>query len=646
MSAERIKELEELVQYHSELYYNQSNPEISDAEFDALFDELKVLSPDSPVLLQVGFVPSYGRKLTHSQLMGSLEKVNTIDELMAWMETGKKINASNVTLTPKIDGLAIRLNYKDGILVEAATRGNGEVGMDVMDNVKEIKEIPKKLYYPLTGEVRGEVYMKKSVWKNSGGGFANPRNAASGSLCTKDPKVTGERNLSFFAYDVICDDDMIKNGLDETSRESMDCMTDYYKDLFFKQSLKEFDAVDFKVFHFIDDFTAIVYDWEHSLRHKIDYEIDGLVFSFNSSEIQDELGWNGRRPRFRTAFKFKPEQKESEILAIDWQVGRTGKLTPVARIEPTQISGSVVSNITLHNHANVMALGVNVGDKVLFEKAGEIIPQVVRVTEKINTQPYDMIGECPSCGSVPELDERGVSYWCNNVYCGARLEERVHYYLKTLDVLGVGSGLIKAFCEAGMIKELPDIYSMSFNEVKYITGGERSALKVNEAILSKNEIPLWQFLCSLGIHHLGNTTSKQIASEFKTLGEVRKLTPADLLPIEGIGDLMADSIVNGLSELSDMIDKLVDYVDILDVQEATGALAGKTFCITGSLSRGKKEVGKDIEDAGGTMKSSVGKGLDYLIMADPNSTSSKAEKARKLGTKCISEDELLGLINA
>jgi len=639
----RVRELAELVQYHADLYYNKSKPEITDAEFDALVVELRetveALKKDQPAneaiavgeqaLGEVGAVPSYGKKVQHSGIMGSLDKETTCEGVKEWAKKyGKN---GKVVVTPKIDGLAVRLNYKDGRLVEAATRGTGEIGQDITDNIKAMASIPKSLPKPITVEVRGEVYMKKSVFnelKESGErAFANPRNAASGSLLNKDPQVTGRRNLSFLAYDAISD-----NVWHMESEKRM----------WMAYDLSAIELVDIMVID-VSKFDEQAMSWEKR-RPGLDYEIDGLVVALESMEDQDEAGWNGKCPRGKVAFKFKPEQKTALVLDIDWQVGRTGRLTPMARIEPTLVSGSTISNITLHNAANVATLNIAVGDEVLIEKGGDIIPQVVRVIERkgrkasAGTNLYPT--KCPSCGGPVEYDDRKVSLWCFGSACPAKLEERVLHYVKTLDILGVGYGIVSGLCKAGYVKDVPDLYYLTQEQVIDVTGGTRAAEKVVTAILEKNQIPLAVFLDSLGIHGLGTSTSKDIAKKYKSLVSVLNVNASELTTMDGIGDKTAFSIVHGLITMRPMIDKLVQAVDVVEVVDATGPLAGSSFCLTGAMSKPRKAIESAIEAAGGEVRSSVGKGLTYLVQADANSASGKSEKAKKLGTKILGEAEL------
>jgi DNA ligase (NAD+) len=393
----------------------------------------------------------------------------------------------------------------------------------------------------------------------------------------------------------------------------------------------------------IEEFEALALEWE-AKRPTLDFEIDGLVVSLDSIEAQEEAGWNGKRPNGKIAFKFRPEQKTATVLDIDWQVGRTGRLTPMARIEPTLLAGSTIRNITLHNAANIGTLDVAIGDEVLIEKAGDIIPQVVRVVNRPATRnPSVFVATCPSCGGEVFMDDQRVSLWCGNVSCPAQLERRVLHWIKTLNILGVGTGIVSELCRQGFVKDVPDLYYLTEDQLIAATGGKSSAQKAQTAILEKSELPLAVFLDGLGIDGLGTSSSKDVAKKFKTLQEVRNAFSSEFI-MPGIGDLTANKIVSGLKNLAPMIDRLAQTLEIQDVVILTGPLTGLSFVLTGAMSKGRKEIVKEIELAGGESKDSVAKGVTYLVQADPNSTSSKTEKAKKCGTKIIAEETLWQMI--
>lgn len=533
-----------------------------------------------------------------------------------------------------VHNCASRLNYDDGKLVEAATRGDGKVGQDVTDNVRTIKSVPKSIGSGMTAEVRAEVIMPKSAFKRlvaSGVKGANPRNLGTGSLMAQDPRETASRDLSVLAYDVV--------GAPRFETESE-------KRAWMVMNLPGVPLADMQVMD-ISDFEAVALEWE-ARRPGLDYEIDGLVVSLDSIEDQEEAGWDASQhhPYGKIAYKFKPEQQTATVLCIDWQVGRTGRLTPMARIEPTLLAGSTISNITLHNYARIRELEIKTGDKILIEKAGDIIPAVVRVVDRHDRAPgYEQpIEVCPSCGGVVSIDEKEINLWCTSPACPAQLERRILHWTKTLDVLGIGSGIVRELCRQGFVKDVPDLYYLTEEQLISTTGGKSSAQKAQKAILGKSEIPLAVFLDGLGIDGLGTTTSKDVSKAFKTLAGVMAATTAELTGMPNIGTLTARKIVDGLLVMTPMISRLTQVIDIIEVKESSGPLAGKSFVLTGAMSKGRKEIEAAIEAAGGENKGSVGRGVTYLVQSDPTSTSSKTEKALKVGTKIISEDALWKMI--
>lgn len=627
------EELAALIRWHSEKYFSDAEPEITDAEFDALVGELKSLDPNHEVLSEVGAEPSYGKKVFHPTLMGSLDKINTRVALDNWINvvgTNEKF-----TIMPKVDGLAVRLVYENGELALAATRGNGEVGQDVTDNVRMIDSIPT-LLNGFTGELRGEIYMKKSVFKSfakqGGRKFANPRNAASGSLCQKDPKKTGERQLNFLCYDI---------STPQTPFE-----TEHSKYVYATEKFgKEIEYVSREYSSLSDAVWEILQNWEFKKRLTLDYEIDGMVVCLNDISVQETHGWRGRCPIGKTAYKFKPEQAEAVVRDIDWQVGRTGRLVPMARIFPVSLSGSVISNITLHNWGMLKNMNVQTTDTVLIEKAGEIIPQVVRLVKQGNpeTRSQNIPKSCPKCGHDVRLDDKKINFWCDNPACPEKLQLRILHYLRVLEIKDVGPSTIKTFCEMGMVQTLPDIYFLNAPKLGQRIG-KRQSVKVANVILEKNEIPLGKFLSALGISGMGKGTGGDVAKRFKTLDAVRAATASQLVAIDGVGSIVAQNIVDGLCELKDEIDRLCQCVDIQDVKEYNGALKDMSFCLTGAMSKSRAELSKMIVEQGGVTKSSVGKGLNYLVQSDTSSVSGKTKKAEKYGVEIISEEQLLDMM--
>jgi DNA ligase (NAD+) len=632
----RETELAYLIRHHSELYFN-GEAVITDAEFDGMVAEMKAINPDHEVLAEVGAEPTYGKKITHPSIMGSLSKAtygddDDINDLISWRNE-VAIDDEGFICMPKIDGLAVRLVYEDRKLVLAATRGNGTVGQDVTDNVKHIKSIPNRIPISPRVELRGEIYMTNSVFESFKEDMeakgekvpANPRNMASGVLNQKDPKKSAKAPLNFFCYDVDVEGHSFESEMN--------------KYLYIENELPEIEYVPM-TFDSFDSKKRMMWkinEWEEK-RADLNYNIDGLVFSLNNVDSLEELGYKGKCPVGKVAFKFRPVQAGSEILDIDWQLGRTGKLTPVAKIVPTMVDGSTIDSPTLHNYAQIIEKKVSIGAKVIIEKAGDIIPQVVQVTEE-GTGNINEPKICPAC--LDDVHNDGTTIWCKNWKCPGKMEHRVIHYLKTLEIMDVGPATVHDMFVSGMVSDLPDLYKLDFEKLCLLEGyGKRSARKIVKAIYDKKEIELATFLEALGVDGLGKTTSKAIANEYMSLENVLRVYPDKLEKIEGIGEKTAQSITDGLVLLGGTIDELLVLgVKPKPVEKIEGNLTGKTFCVTGTLSVGRKEMQAEIEAHGGVIKSSVSKSLDYLV-AGEGVGRGKTDKADKYGTTIISEEEL------
>jgi DNA ligase (NAD+) len=629
---DRIKELEAEVSRHNVLYYDKNAPEIEDWEFDELHRELQLLDPNNEALEYYEDVPAYGTKVKHPSLMGSLKKALNLDELFKWMDSLP--DGATLTGSPKIDGSAIRLNYENGKLVQAATRGRyGIEGQDVTANIRMIDAIPNQLDSNDTIEQRCEVYMSKAEFARFHAAMEkageklpkNPRNAAAGKVGCKDPADTASVNLSCFCYGTRGVDWLTQTD-EEKWLKGLGGVEYVHLDLFLnnKNQVREY----------IEMFEA--------RRHELPYEIDGIVFSVNEFAIKDEMGMSGRCPKGAIAYKFPPEEAESVVNGVTLQVGRTGVQTPVAEIEPTDIAGTTVGRVTLHNVAYIREKNIAIGSTVKFVKAGEIIPKVVEVVANPGT--WELPTNCPSCDSELELDDKEISLWCRNVTCPAQFIAKASHYIKALDILGVGVATITLMHENGMLNSLPDFYRIDRDKLAALTGGEKSADVAINAIENKKEVPLSAFLTSLGIPLLGRTLGKELAKRYKTLDTVRSATVADLCNMDGVAEITALSISRGLSALHEVIEELLGCISVEDEVEVSGSLSGMSFCITGSLSKSKKEFQAIIEGAGGEWKTSAGKGLTYLIAEDPDGNSGKLQKARKNGTQVISEDKFTEML--
>jgi len=631
----RIEFLEGQVIYHNEQYFG-GHPEISDTEYDMLVLELQGLNPDSDILAEVGHAVTYGKTVKHDVIMGSLKKSYSVDEIVSWLKSVGVPEDIDLVVALKIDGLALRLVYEDGKLIQAATRGNGSVGQDVTSNIRATASIPNFIE-GFTGEIRGEVYMLDSVFENlvaNGCDLSNSRSAAAGSLNQQDPNVTASRSLSFYAYDIKSDDLDFSTEIDKAR---------YFAD---KIPMDYVTLVPIKIGKMQN-----LINLTEKKRPQLPHRIDGLVISINNLEISEELGMSGKCPNGKISFKFKAEQKETVLKDITWQVGRTGKITPVAVLETVILDGSKVTCPTLHNISMIRSKGIHIGCSVLVEKAGDIIPQVVRVTKPADPLPEDEFQRikypthCPSCGMATEEDDTMVR--CTSPTCPAQIEEKMLNYIRALDIKGVGAQTISSLHKEEILLEVGDFYRLDLNDVAEVTGGESSASKIIDAIQGKKDIPLSQFLQSLGIEGMGQTTSKMLAKELKTLEAIRSASVEDFNALDGIGEVSSHVFRCSLKELHSTIEDLLKYISVEDVKEIDGPLKGQSFCITGSLPSGrkKKEIYTTVESLGGEVFSSVKKGLTYLIQADPTSESAKSKKAVKLGVKIISEEELENILS-
>ena len=649
----RMQELEELILYHNDKYFN-GEPEISDVEYDELVAELRQLNPASSALIEVGAVPSYGRKIIHKRIMGSLIKSTFVkdengeiigdglDDLRKW----KREHPDEIVWGYKIDGLAGKLIYKKGKLVEASSRGNGKIGSDLTDNVRAIRSIPTTIeseviesYYakPIKDmeiEVRGEFYIPWSFFNaNMLGKYSNPRNAASGSIQCEDPAETSERGLEFLVYDLIVDG---KEPLSKTDEEMLvNSISGYHGVL--KSSLKYNQL-------FKTELTAEKIEQLDQQRKSLEFMADGLVLAVNDRDKRDSYGiLSERYPKGMLAWKFKAEQVITTVEDIEWQTGRTGVITPVAILEPVPIAGTTVSRATLHNYSEIKRLGLSIGDEILLEKAGDIIPKIVRVENKGGGEEnINYPDVCPSCGVYTSTDDTNV--WCGNIDCGAKLLTRIDYYLKTLEIKEVGPAMIQSLINAGYVKSITDLYYLTEEQIMSLpNSGLKTAQTVISAILGKNEIDLSVFLASLGIRNLGKTMGKTLAKKFKTLEAILSVNVQELLNINGIAEITAVTIIEGLKENEELIKDLSGLLDIKDYQTIEGVFSGKNFCCTGALTRKRKDIQKMIADAGGEY-TSIKKGLDYLIIGE-GAVQKKIDKAKGLGATVLTEEEFVNMLN-
>jgi DNA ligase (NAD+) len=659
----RIDWLRREIRKHDILYYVRNQPEISDQQYDELFAELKKLeaehpelvTPDSPTQRVSGRPLEGFKTIRHVVPMLSVDNTYSADELRAFdARVRKQLGTTDYdyVVELKIDGLAVNLRYENGRLATAATRGDGEVGDDVTTNIRTIRSIPLVLTdgekVPTVLEVRGEVYMptKSFVALNKAraeageAAFANPRNAAAGSLKLLDARITAKRNLSFYVY-----------GTGELSEPLAE---DYHHTL---QRLKELGLPvnpHIRRAANIEEAIEICMSWSER-RSTLAYQIDGMVIKINRFDQRDILGATGRAPRWCIAYKFPAERAQTVIQAIAVQVGKTGALTPVAKFNPVQLAGTTVSSASLHNFDEMQRLDVRVGDTVLIEKAGEIIPQVVEVKKEFRpagAEPFQVPRVCPNCGTPVVKDEAYVYVRCPNPECTGQLRERLRYFAgrDQMDIEHLGVSLIEQLVATGLVTNYADLYRLTKDDLLSLERmGDKSAQNVLDAIEAGKTRPLWRFIAGLGIRHVGSQSAPILADRFGSLEALMDAGREELEATEQVGPVMAESVYRYFHDprhravIEDLLAAGVRPQPPVPKKTAGGKLQGKTVVVTGTLkSFTRPQAEQAIRDAGGKVSSSVSKRTDFVVAGeDPGS---KLEKARSLGVEVIDEGQLVKMI--
>ncbi len=658
--AKRIDQLRDQIRTHDCAYYVLNKPIITDADYDKLFAELKnlenanpeLITADSPTQRVAGRPVDGFESVRHAVPMLSIDNTYNADELSAFDERLKKGLSStdyDYVVEPKIDGLAISLRYESGKLVRAATRGDGRTGDDVTANVRTIKAIPLLLTgaanAPDILEVRGEVFMPKASFAElnllrADAGeepFANPRNAAAGSLKLLDPKITASRKLSFFAYSV----GQVSAPLAETHWQALEKLKDFGLAVSDKiKKAKDIQAVQ-----------KICLSWQDK-KKTLDYQIDGMVIKINRFDQHETLGSTGRAPRWCISYKFPAEQAETTVESIDVQVGKTGTLTPVANLSPVQLAGTTVKRATLHNFDELKRLGVCIGDTVLIEKAGEIIPKVIEVKSK-NAQKresFPIPTECPACKGPVEKDPEGVYIRCVSDSCPAQIRERLNYFVGRgqMDIENLGPALIDQLIETGLVKNFADLYKLQFGPLAELPRmGDKSAENVLLSIEKSKQNPLWRFIAGLGIRHVGSQSAEILADVFTTLDTLMQSDAEQLTAIDGIGPVMAESIFEYFRNEKNktVIDEMLaaGLKPEKPQKKTAQILSGKTIVVTGSLANySRQEMERTIKDNGGKTASSVSKKTSFVLAGEK--AGSKLDKAKKLGVEVITEDDFVKMI--
>jgi DNA ligase (NAD+) len=662
----KIKELQALLEHHRVLYHVHDTPSVSDEVYDSLMRELEKLehlypefdSPVSPTKRIGGDPLTKFEKVHHTIKQWSFDNVFNYDELVLWEERNLKLLAkADVEELPtyiaemKIDGLKVILTYEDGELVRAATRGNGEVGEDITENIKTVKSIPLSLPEKVSFTVIGEAWMKKKdlerinrLRQEEGLPlYANTRNLAAGTLRQLDPKIVATRNIQIYAYDIELsrqDLDTKEGGVYATQEEELTLLEGFgflvNKDRCVCKNLKEVQSF---------------YDVWINKRMTEDYGIDGLVVKINERRLWDELGYTAKSPRAGIAYKFPAEEVATTLLAITVQVGRTGAITPVAELKPVLFAGSTVARATLHNEDEIKRLDVRVGDTVALRKAGDVIPEIFDVFTELrpkNAKPFTMPTQCPVCGSVLSRitvgKDTSAALYCKNTECEAQhLEGLVHFVSKKgMNIDGLGEKIIETFHDIGFVTDAASIYILTKEDIEGLEGfGEKSAENIIASIEASRKVPFHRFLYALGIRHVGEQTAKDIAKHFLTLDALRCASFEVLQNIEGVGEKVAASLVEffATAKNSTLIDHLLTHITIEQEDRVSGGkLSGLTFVITGTLPTvSRDEAKKYIESSGGKVASSVSKKTSYLLAGE--NAGSKYTDAVKLGVRIISEEE-------
>ena len=649
----RVNELTKIIEYHNNLYYNNDEPEISDYEYDMLLRELENLEaeypelkrPDSPTNRVGGSAGEKFSPVTHAVPMESLHDSFSHDELRDFDRRVREAAGSvKYVVEPKFDGLSVSCEYRNGVFTRGSTRGDGTTGEDVTDNLMTIKSLPKRLKNaPEFIEVRGEVYMSfesfnalvKRQEENEEKPAKNPRNAAAGSLRQKNSKITAERQLDIFVFNI--------QQLEGAQVSSHSQSLEYLKQLGFPTSFH-------KTFTDIEDvISEIERIGEH--RGEYDYAIDGAVVKVDDFSQRELLGSTAKYPRWAEAYKYPPEEKPTKLLQIEINVGRTGVLTPVGVFEPVLLAGTTVSRATLHNSDFIAEKGVNVGDTVIIRKAGEIIPEVLSVAQKgENAEPFKFPKVCPSCGSPGSRDDEA-AIRCTNTDCPAQLMRHLIHFVSrdAMDIDGLGPAVLEQLVGENLIKSPADLYRLEASQLISLERmAEKSANNLVAAVEKSKENELYRLVFALGIRNIGLKAAKLICENFATIDDIMNASAEDFEKIEGFGSVMAQSVqgyfaLESTRELIDELKQLGLKMKPSEQKPKGGLFEGKTFVLTGTLPNMKRsEAAKLIEAHGGKTSSSVSKKTSFVVAGEE--AGSKLTKAQSLGITILSEQELLDML--
>ena len=660
--SKRIEALREKIRHHEHLYYVLDKPSISDAEFDLLMNELKQFETEDPSLItfdsptqRVGGKPREGFvKVPHSSPMLSLDNTYNQEDLRDWERRVHELSGRKdieYVCELKLDGMSLALRYEDGHLVHGITRGDGTTGEDVTLNVRTVRSVPlsipkeklKKAGIPPNFEVRGELLMPLAAFKRMNeerekqglSVFANPRNATAGTVRQLEPSITAQRRLDYFGYM------LLQNGRTYFDRhwETLNAL----EAAGFKVNMRRALAKNFEAVH------AFISEWEGK-RESLPYEIDGIVVKVDRVSLQDELGFTGKAPRWAIAYKYAARAGVTQVEDILVQVGRTGKLTPVAALKPVPIGGTTVSRATLHNMDEIERLGVKIGDWVEVERGGDVIPKVTRVVEDKEHprghKMFHMPEKCPVCGGKVVRTEGEADHRCVNANCPAKLRETILHFASrhVMNIEGMGDALVNQLTDRGMVNNVADIYKLTKDDLLNLERmGEKSAQNVLGEIEASKKLPLERVIFGLGIRFVGERTAQFLAEHFGSMDALMKSSEEELLEVEEVGPRIAASILEFFREPKNR--ELIEQLRRAGLsftgkkKERGTRLVGKTFVLTGTLTHMTRDQAKKlIEDAGGRVAGSVSKKTDYVVAG--SDAGSKLDKAKELGVAVIDEDEM------
>ena len=651
---QRAEQLRRELNHHIYRYYVENENDIEDYEYDMLMRELdsiekeypELLAPDSPTHRVGGQADGQFEKVVHTVRMESLQDAFSHGEVE---DFDRRVHESFSDVTyvvePKIDGLSVSLEYTNGVFTRGSTRGDGIEGEDITANLRTVKSIPLRLKTDLPFiEVRGEVYMPREVFfeivekqeLNGEKPFKNPRNAAAGSLRQKNPKITAERKLDIFVFNI--------QQIDGAE------ITGHYQSLEYLKELGFKTVPFFRKFNNIKDALGEI-ERIGDIRYTLPFDIDGAVVKVDSFAQRETIGSTAKFPRWAIAYKYPPEEKETTLVDIEINVGRTGVLTPTAVFEPVLVAGSTVSRATLHNEDFIKEKGIRIGDTVIIRKAGDIIPEVLSVVKHCdNSRDYEMPKFCPSCGSRVFREEGEAAIRCDNPDCPAQLlRVLIHFCSRdAMDIEGLGDAVLETFLKVGLIGKISDIYQLDYEKIASLDGmGQKSADNLKKAVEKSKENDLSKLLFAFGIRHIGQKASKLLSDHFLTLDNIISATKEEILNIDGFGEIMADSVVEffSLEQTKHMIDELKNAGLNMESQREIkdNRFEGMTFVLTGTLTNfTRNEAQEIIESYGGKAASSVSKKTTYVLAGE--AAGSKLQKATDLGVTIINEEQFAEMI--